>query len=460
MNTIRNLTDFNQYGCFTLSPNKHIRGIVEMNEHLWIATESGIVRLDAETGETHTFNKSNSPLSSYTIEGIALLPNQPVTGGTAQHRDVIGVIHYEGRIGLIQEDGTSNRVNDSSETDVFDQSLAMAVQQQADGKQVIWVGLPAVNSGEKGLVKVSDSDWRNPTSIDFFTEKTVRYLLVSRDNTKVWAVTPDAVFLSSDNGTNWSDVPINYRRGANDRNYGNPASGVFPLTIENIHTIYEAQNGALYIGTPKGVYQYNEECRGFLPFGQFSEAVLAMVENKNRLLLGSSSGLYYVNGHAFMNSPSAPIRTLHKDSSNTIWVGFLRNGLYRLEQQNLAKQPLANFSGDFMLPKNTIDTQSATIGNRMYTITSNNTLVVSIEEGGAIEINPECISGGKILEIAATTSAEGGVLWVLAEAVNNSYHSAYDNSSASLLIHALSTKYLEALTKPVEHIASTIAPNY
>ncbi len=439
MNTIDNLIHFNQNACFTLSPNKHIRGIEEMGGYLWIGTESGVVRLNRTTGETKTFNMANSALSSYTIEGITVFPNQ---SGGAHHRDVIGVIHYDERINIIDDDNTVKEVKE----DNFNACLCMEVQQVNSSRQIIWVGQP------KGLAKVVNNNWASPESITAFEEKTVRYLLVSRDNTKIWAATTDAMYLSENQGNSWTKIPIRVRNVAADRQYGNPASGVFPLTSENIHVIYEAENRenkGIYIGTPTGVYKYNEKRRTFLSFGQLQRAVLAITEVDDKLLFGCSNGLYDINGTDYGVAPLAPIRTLYKDATNTIWVGFLRDGLYYLNDNQLVAQPLANFTGAFQLPE-TNDQSSARMNNRVYTIENHTKLKVVVSGNGTPkEIQPTCITtGSKLLALAATGEGENSALWILAEAVKNYQYGTrtpYSNTGATTLIHVISTAYLKEL---------------
>ena len=121
------------------------------------------------------------------------------------------------------------------------------------------------------------------------------------------------------------------------------------ISRNTIHTLYESEPGNLWIGLyAGGVDVLNKNNKRFIKITSKGEkqhvlsnkSVLALEENKGKILIGTDGGglnilnLKTANITAVSNDMPSVVKSLYSDSTGNTWLGTYRSGLYLLDKNN------------------------------------------------------------------------------------------------------------------------------
>ncbi|OGG52531.1 MAG: hypothetical protein A3F84_25425 [Candidatus Handelsmanbacteria bacterium RIFCSPLOWO2_12_FULL_64_10] len=232
-----------------------------------------------------------------------------------QARD--GSVWFAGMQGVCRYDGMSWTIYDSEKSGA--PAGTHAIIQARDG--TIWVG-----SG-KGVGRFDGETWRTYTEADGLPGPLVLAVCETRDGTiwvgcgkRWWLASPPPGGLARWNGQAWKVFRQN--------------DG---LVQEHVNAIYEARDGALWVGTEGGVSRYDGQnwtsytVRDGLP----DERVLAVCQAADGAMwFGTGRGVArYANGRWTPYAPGGegrPVQSLHQAQDGTLWA-YSESALYRFD---------------------------------------------------------------------------------------------------------------------------------
>lgn len=141
----------------------------------------------------------------------------------------------------------------------------------------------------------------------------------------------------------------------------------------------DLMNNGIWFGTTRGLHFYNKKTQQFKRVlfdesdNEFDTARSIIIDQKKRLWLGTSEGVFIMDLHSFAVSPEQfnyvylkhkltepnslqleKINCILEDQEGTIWLGANGNGLYRLVGEDNNRFTFRNYTHKDGLPNNTI----------------------------------------------------------------------------------------------------------
>ncbi|MCU7549586.1 ATP-binding protein [Chitinophagaceae bacterium LB-8] len=303
----------------------YVRDILQVNnEETWFATESGIYILNHATGKFLQLKKKH--LDPYSLSDNAIYTlYKDIEGGIWAGTFFGGLNYFPKQHTTFQKyfpDYSKNSISGNAVREICE-----------DDQGNIWIG-----TEDAGLNKLDPK-----TGMTTHFEPTGKPGSISYYNIHGLLAVKDEIWIGTfEHGLNILDIAT----GRVKKHYS-AGAGAHRFQNNFIVTLLQTRNGAIFLGTALGVYQYNPKVDGFDYLNEIADGsfIACMQEDQQGTIWVATHnrGLYYFNPLTgikgrFINEPghdnSIPensINSIFEDSERNLWLSTEGGGLCRLD---------------------------------------------------------------------------------------------------------------------------------
>ncbi|MCZ4245527.1 hybrid sensor histidine kinase/response regulator transcription factor [Pedobacter punctiformis] len=346
--------------------DNHVTSIVEDRENnIWIGTkQTGLSRLNLQTKDFVTFKYSSSNTNGIssnnirkiildqegklwigTLHGISIYNPQTKTFSTLQNepenkkslsqnsvydifqdkQGIIWVGTYYGGINMIYPNYTPFNVYRSSKNGLSSNVISSITE---DTNHNLWIGTEGEGLNYFDRKKNTYTHFKyNPNNPKSLSSNLVKSIFRDKKN-RIWV------------GTHLGGLNLYVPQSNSFIRFTNKPND--PSTISSdaeISSIFEDSYGRFWIGTSNGLNSLDPNTGKFVrkKINGLSDAVFYIFEDsRRRLFVATNSALYILdhNSDRFKFLPYETISCITEDKKGVIWLGTLRNGIYKLDASN------------------------------------------------------------------------------------------------------------------------------
>ncbi|WP_316804050.1 two-component regulator propeller domain-containing protein [Pedobacter nototheniae] len=363
--------------------DNHVTSIVEDRENnLWIGTkQTGLNVLNLQTGVFKTFKYSSlntNGISSNnirkiildqqgklwigTLHGISIynpntktfstLQNEPENKGSLSQNSVYDIFQdkqgiiwvgtYYGGINMVYPDYTPFKVYKSTRNGLSSNVVSAITE---DTSHNLWIGTEGEGLNYFDRKKNTYTHYKyNPNNPNSLSSNLVKSIFKDKKN-RIWI------------GTHLGGLNLYLPKSNSFVRFTNKPNDPFSISSDaEITSIFEDSYGRFWIGTSNGLNSFEPATGKFVrkQVNGLSDAVFYIFEDSSRrLLVATNSGLYILTGNSnhFTSLPYGNISCITEDKQGMIWLGTMRDGIYKLNAQNRKIGEITTKNG---LPSNNI----------------------------------------------------------------------------------------------------------